>query len=100
MRINFSLIFILSIISLVAFCKDRNEPIQIYVTKENNQNLFKTVGLNGTFGMITDTKDLDWLNITDIEKQTQFTGYFFTDYGLEKLNCRLWDPEGMNIVVL
>ena len=101
MRINLSLIFILSILSFLTFCKDRNEGIQIYVTKENNPNLFKTVGINGTFGMITDTKDLAWLNITDLEKQTSFTGYFYnTIDGLEKLNCRLWDPEEMNVVVI
>ena len=97
MKINLRSITIvfISLLTLPDFTK--SEYIQIYIIKENNPNPVKTIGPNGTFGLVTDTKTLS--NI--LEEETFFKASF-KDKENNKyyLDCSLWDPEDMNLIIL
>ena len=76
--------------------------INIIITEETDTNHIKTVGQNGFFYMVTDTKNLSMFNQSEIEEQTKFEGVFENDdYGYITVpNCSLWFPENMNVVVI
>ena len=100
MRINLLITFILLLlVSLVT----NIEYINIQITNETDQISMKTIGPNGTFGLVTNMESLSFIfNHSEIEDLTVFEGTFMDKErgDVYKWICRLWDPENMNVVVL
>ena len=63
----------------------------------------KTIGPNGTFGLVTNMESLYFIfNHSEIEDLSIFEGTFTDKVKSYTYNwvCRLWDPQNMNVVVL
>ena len=100
MRIILQIIFILTLLSPFSKCIEERS-VEIIINKENNPNRLKTIGIKGTFGLITDYYNDTTFNKSDIEETTEFIGYFRDNADNEyNWTCRLWAPEDQNIVVL
>ena len=86
---------------LLIFSFVTNQTIFITITDQSDPISPKIIGPNGTIALTTDRDNLTSIfNRSDIENKTQL-GYFM-DYHRElfRWNCRLWDPEDMNVTVL
>ena len=93
--------FIFILLFLFSFVSNA-ETIKINITSETDQIHLKTIGPKGTFYLMTDQRNLTASTIqSDIEKITEFPGYFTDTYGHHYYwYCRLWAPENMNVVIL
>ena len=87
---------------LLIFSFVTNQTITITITDQSDPISPKIIGPNGTIALTTDRDNLTSIfNRSDIENKTQFLGYFMDAHReLFRWNCRLWDPEDMNVTVL
>ena len=100
MKINSSFIFFLLLLLCVG---TKSQYIDILITEETDSNHIKTIGSNGYFFMVTDTKNLPMFNKSDMESLTKFIGDFRSsqdDYIAKAVDCYLISPENMNITVI
>ena len=100
MRINLPITFILLL--LVSFVTSI-EYINMQITNQTDPISLKTIGPNGTFGLVTNIESLYFIfNHSEIEDLTVFEGTFMDKErgDVYKWICRLWDPDNMNVVVL
>ena len=87
---------------LLIFSFVTNQTIALTITDQSDPISPKIIGPYGTIALTTDRDNLTSIfNRSDIENKTQFLGYF-RDVNREyfRWNCRLWDPEDMNVTVL
>ena len=99
MKINLSTIFTF----LLFFSFVTNiEYINITITDQSDPSTSITLGPNGTIALVTDRDNLTSIfNRSDIENQTHFQGRFRVRESIDVyLDCRLWDPEDINVIVL
>ena len=100
MEINFKIIFIL--LFIIPFITSI-DSINIKITNQTDLSRLKTIGPEGTFGLITNLESLNFIyDQSDLEPLTIFEGAFMDKERGKKYNwiCRLWDPKNMNVVVL
>ena len=99
MKINSPFIFFLLLLPLVV---TQSQQIDMIIYEEIDLHHQKTIGTNGYFYMVTDTKNLSMFNKSDIEDLSKFTGYFVpsSDGYVIVDNCYLISPENMNIIVI
>ena len=99
MKINLSTIFTF----LLFFSFVTNiEYINITITDQSDPSTSITLGPNGTIALVTDRDNLTSIfNRSDIENQTHFQGRFRVRESIDVyLDCRLWYPEDINVIVL
>ena len=96
----FLMIILLFCFICLSYCNlnESVKPFDIIVTdiKENE------VGKKGLAGILTEfSDDQNLFNKTDIEEKTIFNTEI-SDTNLQKytINCRLWKPESINLVIL
>ena len=100
MKINSPFIFFLLLLLCVV---TKSQNIDILITNQTDSHHIKTIGSNGYFYMVTDTKNLSMFNKSDMENLTNFLGDFRTspsDGVVYALYCYLISPENMNITVI
>ena len=103
MRLNFCIFLLLIIFSIIPNTSGKLGQNYYFlgIDRENNPNRLKQIGSYGTIGLITNDTFLDLFNSSDIEYETRFTGTFQDDtFQKYDFNCRLWNPQNSNLVVL
>ena len=100
MKINSPFIFFLLLLLCVV---TKSQSIDMLITNQTDSHNIKTIGPNGYFYMVTDTKNLSMFNKSDMENLTNFYGDFRTspdDGVVYAVDCYLISPENMNITVI
>ena len=97
MKLNFLLNFFLFFLLVLT---NKCEEITVEITSESDISSYKTIGTEGIFTLVTNTTDLNDISATsEIENQFFISSLIENDEKTYDLNCSLFDPENMNVVV-